>query len=415
MNRKSIFSQARKRNAAAKLVATASALVLILSVCGCHKNEEAQHAPPVVEFVTVQQQDVPVTTEWVGAMDGYVNAVIKPQVTGYLIKQNYKEGDLVKKGQALFEIDPRTFQAAYDQAVGTLEQAKGTLASQQATYINAKADLDRVRPLAARNAVSKKDLDDAIGKEGSTKASVEAAKAAITAAAAAVESTRLNLGFTKITSPVDGIAGIAKAQLGDLVSPSMQNELTTVSNVDPIKVYINVSELEHLKAKEMSGRNPETIPLQLILADGSVYPHKGRFALADRQIDPNTGTLKVGALFPNPGRQLRPGQFGRLRAIIMVRKGALLVPQRAVMEMQGKYLITVITPDNKADVRPVKVAERYGSDWIILEGLKAGEKVVVEGIQKARPGVPVVPKPFVKEPENHGAATAQPPAKADKR
>ena len=239
-------------------------------------------------------------------------------------------------------------------------------------------------------------------------------KAAIAAAEAAVETTRLNLGFTKITSPVDGVAGIAKAQLGDLVSPSMQNELTTVSNVNPIKVYINVSELEHLKAKEMSGRNPETVPLQLILADGSVYPHKGRFALADRQIDPNTGTLKVGALFPNPDRELRPGQFGRLRAVIMVRKGALLVPQRAITEMQGKYLITLITADNKADIRPVTVGERHGSDWIILDGVKAGEKVVVEGVQKARPGTPVDPKPFVKDAGKQ-AAPVQTPAKADKR
>ncbi len=389
-------------------------LLLAVTVNGCSKQEHAVQAPPVVEYVEVRQQDVPISYEWVGALDGSVNAVIKPQVTGYLIKQLYREGDLVKKGQALFEIDPRTFQAAYDQAVASLEQAKGNLASQQATYTTAKADLERIRPLAKRNAVSKKDLDDAIGKEESSKAGVEASKAAIAAAAANVEKARLDLDFTRITSPVDGIAGIAKAQLGNLVSPSMSTELTTVSTVNPIKVFINVSEQEHLRAQKTAGTAIEKIDLQLILADGSVYPHKGRFALSDRQVDPGTGTLKVGALFPNPSHSLRPGQFGRLRAAITTRKGALLIPQRAVTDMQGKHLVAVITPDNKADVRPVKVGERFGSDWIIEEGLKAGEKVVVEGTQKARPGVPVTPKPFVKDADGKDAAVGT-PAKAEKR
>lgn len=390
-------------------------MVLAFAVCGCSKQQHAVQAPPVVEYVTVQQQDVPIITEWVGTMDGYVNAVIKPQVSGYLTRQLYREGQLVKKGQALFEIDPRTFQAAFDQAVGSLEQAKGNLASQEATYITAKADLERVRPLAKRNAVSKKDLDDAVGKEASSKASVESAKAAIASAAAAVEKAKLDLDFTRITSPVEGIAGIAKAQLGNLVSPSMQNELTTVSTVDPIKVYINVSEQEHLRAQKMTDGAIEKVPLQLILADGSVYSRTGKFVLADRQIDPGTGTLKVGALFPNPNGLLRPGQFGRLRATIMIRKGALLVPQRAVTEMQGKYLVAVVTSDNKADVRTVKVGERFGSDWIIEEGIKLGEKVVVEGVQKARPGSPVDPKPFVKDAAEKKEAAATTPAQAGKR
>jgi len=394
----------------------ALSLVLIFAVCGCNNKEHAVQGPPVVEFVTVQQQDVPIITEWVGIMDGYVNAVIKPQVTGYLTRQLYREGELVKKGQALFEIDPRTFQAAYDQAVGSLEQAKANLVSQEATYITAKANLERVRPLAKRNAVSKKDLDDAVGQEASSRAAVESSKAAITSAAANVEKAKLDLNFTKIASPIDGLAGIAKAQLGNLVSPSMQNELTTVSTVNPIKVYINVSEQEHLNAQKMSESTIEKIPLQLILADGSLYPQKGQFVLADRQIDPGTGTLKVGALFPNPNNFLRPGQFGRLRATIMIRKGVLLVPQRAVTEMQGKFLIAVVTPDNKADVRMVKVGERFGSDWIIEEGVKLGEKVVVEGVQKARPGSPVDPKPFVKDAgEKKGAAVVVAPAQAGKR
>ncbi len=381
-------------------------LSLFVAVCGCNKKEHSSQIPPVVEYVNVKQQDVPIICEWVGAADGSVNAVIKPQVTGYLVKQLYNEGQLVKKGQALFEIDPRTFKAALDQAVASLEQAKGNLASQEATYISAKADLERIRPLAKRNAVSKKDLDDSIGKEASSKAAVEASKAAIAAAAANVEKARLDLGFTKITSPVDGIAGIAKAQLGNLVSPSMSTELTTVSTVNPIKVFINVSEQEHLKAQKTADTTIDKIPLELILADGSVYPHKGRFALADRQVDPGTGTLKVGALFPNPDHFLRPGQFGRLKAAITTRKGALLIPQRAVTEMQGKYLVAVITPDNKADLRPVTVGERFGSDWIIENGLKVGEKVVVEGVQKARPGVLLDPKPFVMESQKNSAAAA---------
>lgn len=369
-----------------------SLMIFLAMAVGCKKEQKAVPPPPEVEVVTVSQKDVPIYKEWVGALDGYVNAVIRPQVTGYLIKQNYREGELVKKGRVLFEIDPRTFKAA-------LDQAKGQLSQQQARHDTAKANLARIRPLAAQNAVSQKDLDDAIGAELSSRSSVEAAQAA-------VEEAQLNLEFTKITSPVDGIAGIAKAQLGDLVGPNMQTELTSVSTVDPIKVYINVSEREYLEVGK-SNPNPEKIPLELILADGSVYPHKGKFSLADRQIDPTTGTLKVGSLFANPGNRLRPGGYGLVRAVMSVKKGALLVPQRAVTDLQGKYLVAVIGADNKADIRPVKVAELIGSDWIIAEGLKPGEKVVAEGTQKVKPGMPVNPKPFNPEAAAKGA-----PAKA---
>jgi membrane fusion protein (multidrug efflux system) len=338
---------------------------------------------------SVVQKDVPIYKEWVGALDGNVNAVIRPQVTGYLIKQNYREGEMVKKGQVLFEIDPRTFQAA-------LDQAKGQLSQQQARHTTAKANLDRIRPLAAKNAVSQKDLDDAVGAELSTRSSVESAKAA-------VEEALLNLSFTRITSPVDGLAGIAKTQLGNLVGPSMQTELTSVSAVNPIKAYINVSEQEYL-AVNKSNPNPEKIPLELILADGSVYPYKGRFALADRQIDPTTGTLKVGSLFENPGNRLRPGGYGLVRAVMSVKKGALLIPQRSVTDMQGKYLVAVVGADNKVAIRPVKVAERIGSDWIIEDGLKPGEKIVVEGTQKVKPDMTVNPQPF--DPEAAAKAAA---------
>jgi len=395
------------------ILSLGSCAVVLLS--GCEKEKALPPPPPTVEVTNVVQKDVPIFKEWVGALDGNVNAVIRPQVTGYLIKQNYREGDLVKAGQVLFEIDPRTFQAA-------LNQSKGQLAEQQARHDTAKANLARIRPLAEKNAVSQKDLDDAVGAELSTRSSVESAKAA-------VEEAQLNLGFTKITSPVNGIAGIAKTQLGNLVGPNMQVELTSVSEVNPIKAYINVSEQEYLKVRG-SGNNAADISLELILADGSVYPHKGKMVLTDRQIDPTTGTLKVGSIFANPGNRLRPGGYGLVRAVMSVKKGAMLIPQRSVTDMQGKYLVAVIGADNKVSIRPVKVAERIGSDWIIEEGLKPGEKIVVEGTQKVKPDMVVNPQPFDPEAAAKAAAakaaapvqgaTAKPEAKpeakpADKR
>ncbi len=373
---------------------------ILLTVGGCKKEEKAM-APqaPTVEVTTVVQKDVPIYNEWVGVLDGSINAVIRPQVTGYLISQNYREGEQVKKGQVLFEIDPRTFQAA-------LNQAKALLSQQKARHDTTKANLARIRPLAEKNAVSQKDLDDAVGSELSAKASVEAAQASL-------EEAQLNLEFTKITSPVDGIAGIAKTQLGNLVGPSSAEELTSVSTVNPIKAYINISEREYLEIREKS-QNVENIALELILADGSTYPDKGKFALADRQINAGTGTLKVGSLFPNPGNILRPGGFGLIRALMAVRKGALLIPQRAVGDIQGKHLVAVVGSDNKVDIRIVKVGERIGSDWIINEGLKPGESVIAEGIQKVKPAMVVNPQPF--DPEAAAkAAAAKAAAPAEKR
>ena len=377
----------------------------MLVVVGCEKEKPVPPPPPTVEVTTVTVQDVPIYKEWIGTLDGNVNAVIRPQVSGYLVKQNYREGEPVKKGQVLFEIDPRTFQAS-------LNQAKGQLAQQQARYDTSKANLARIKPLAAKNAVSQKDLDDATGSELSSRSSVETAQAAL-------ENAQLNLSFTKITSPVDGIAGIAKTQLGNLVGPSSSQELTTVSSVNPIKAFINISEREYLSAKE-GRKNVESIVLELILADGSVYPHKGRFSLADRQVDPATGTLKLGTLFANQNNLLRPGQYGRVRAAVGVRKAALLVPQRAVAEMQGKYLVTVIKADNTADIRPVKVAEQVGTQLVISEGLQPGDKIVVEGIQKVRPGSPVNPQPYdpqARAKKDAVAAEGKPaaPVKQEKR
>ena len=260
-----------------------------------------------------------------------VNAKINAQVQGYLIKQNYQEGSLVKKGQILFEIDPRPFQAA-------LEQAKGELAIAEGQLYTARANLEKIRPLAAINAVSKKDLDDAIGREASSRAGVQAGKAA-------VQKAQIDLSFTRITSPINGIAGIAKAELGELVGKAGGPELTTVSTVNPIKVYVPISEQEYLVTRAGRGqRYPRSIKdnLELILADGSVFPHKGRLFFADRQVDTGTGTIKVATLFPNPGNLLRPGQFAKVKALLETRKGALLVPQRAVNEIQGRYQFAVV-------------------------------------------------------------------------
>jgi membrane fusion protein, multidrug efflux system len=390
---------------ALRALAASIACCLVMVSGGCSKEKPAPPPPPTVEVTTVVVQDVPIYKEWIGALDGNVNAVIRPQVTGYLVRQNYREGELVKKGQVLFEIDPRTFQAS-------LDQAKGQLAQQQARYDTSKANLARIKPLAAKNAVSQKDLDDATGSELSSRSSVETAQAAL-------ENAQLNLSFTKITSPVDGIAGIAKTQLGNLVGPSSTQELTTVSSVNPIKAFINVSEREYLSVRE-SNQNVDNIPLELILADGSFYPHKGKFSLADRQVDPTTGTLKVGILFVNQNSLLRPGQYGRVRAVMGIRKAALLVPQRSVAEMQGKYLVAVVKADNTADIRPVKVAEQVGTQWVITEGLQPGDKIIVEGIQKVKPGSPVNPQPYdpqAQAKKDAAAAEAKPaaPAKQEKR
>jgi len=356
--------------------------VTLLLLSGCKKGQGREtSSPPTVEVVEVIKKDVPVYSEWIASTDGFVNATIRAQIQGYLTKQNYKEGDLVKKGQTLFEIDPRPFEAV-------LEQAKGQLAQEQARWDTAKANLERIKPLAEQRAMSLKDLDDATGAE-------QASRAAIIAAQAVVNKAQVDLSFTKITSPVDGIAGIAKAQIGNLVGPGSIEELTTVSTVDPIKVYIPMSEQEYLKNMQNGrGHSQRTMRLDLVLADGSVHPQRGVLAFADRQVDVRTGTIKVAALFPNPGNILRPGQFARVRAQTMTKKGALLIPQRAVSELQGSYQVAVVGADNKVDIRPVKVAERVDTLWVIDEGLKPGERVIAEGIQKIKQGMDVNPKPY---------------------
>jgi membrane fusion protein (multidrug efflux system) len=363
--------------------------LLALTLVSC-KGETASAPPPPlinVEVADVIQKDVPIHSEWVGTTDGMVNAVIRAQVSGYLIKRPYTEGSFVKKGALLFELDPSKFRAA-------LEEAQGQLAKAEAQFLKTKQDVERDTPLAKQGAISQKELDDSIQANAFAKGSVVAAKAS-------VEQAKLNLGWTRVTAPIDGVVGIAKAQIGDLIDAN--SELTSMSTLDPIKVYFPISEQEYLGASEkvqqrykdlQEGKEYGGVALELILGGETIYPHKGQFYLVDRQVDVKTGTIRVAAIFPNPDNLLRPGQFARVRAVTKTREKALLVPQRAVTEMQGSYQVAVVTPENKVDIRPVKVGERAGNLWIIDQGLKPGERVVVEGLQKVKAGMTVEPKPF---------------------
>jgi membrane fusion protein (multidrug efflux system) len=374
--------------------------------------------PPEVEIAHVEQKDLPIEREWIGTLDGMVNAVIKAQVTGYLLTQNYIEGSFVRKGQLLFQIDPRPFQATVDQAVGQLAQSRAQLAQARAGLIQARAQLssaeanqrksqldeDRYVPLARQQAITKQDLDNAQQTNQSMQAQVaaakaqvetaeaqiEAAQAGVVAANAAVETANVNLGFTRLFSPIDGIAGVAATQVGNLVGPA-GNPITTVSTLDPVKANFTVGEQEYLSLTR-SDAALRQLQLELILADGTVYPQKGRFSFADRQVNPNTGAIQLTGLFPNKGNVLRPGQYAKVRATIGIRKGALLIPQRSVTETQGSYLVAVVDPNNTIRFTPVKPGDRLGSQWVIDEGLKPGERVVTDGLFKIRPGAPVSPK-----------------------
>jgi len=396
---------------------------------GCFKNTQAANSsePPAVEVVQVEQKDVPIYSEWIGTLDGLVNADIKAQVSGYLQTQAYTEGSYVQKGQLLFEIDPRPFQAVLDQANGQLAQANGQLAQAraqltqteaqlavaEANQIRTQLDYERYVPLARQQAITQQDLDNATQNNLASKAQVQAAhaqietaraqiqaaSATVQAATANVASAQLNLGFTRLMSPIDGVAGIAQQQVGALVNPS-SGPITTVSTVDPIKVYFTVSEQEYLdfhrrySTQATLDAERKQLRLELILADGTTYQHTGNFYFADRQVDQGTGAIRVAGLFPNPGNLLRPGQYGRIRTSTRTQAGALLIPQRAVTELQGTFQVAVVEPDNKISIRAVKTADRVGNQWIVLQGLKPGERVVAEGVQKVRAGMPVVPKPY---------------------
>lgn len=356
-------------------------IFLTLFGCGGVKASAPASKPPEVEVADVVQKDVPIVSEWTATLDGFVNAQIQPRVAGYLTRQNYQEGSYVRKGQVLFEIDERPF-------VALLNQAKGQLAQAEAALGKAHQDVKRDKPLAEARAIAQSQFDNDIQAELGAQAAVETAKAA-------VEQAQLNVGFTKVTSLVDGIAGIAQTQIGNLVSNT--TVLTSVSQVNPIKAYFSISEQQYMVSQGGGKNGPQKdawkgVKLKLVLSDGSTFPHEGSFLLADRQVDANTGTIRVVGSFPNPNNLLRPGQFGRVVAEMGTQKSALLVPQRAVTELQGSYQLAVVGSDNKVSIRPVKVGPTIGKMLIIQDGLKAQERVIVEGLQKVKDGTVVTPK-----------------------
>lgn len=369
------------------------ALLTLASALAC-KKETPPPPPPEVLVADVVQKDVPIVREWVGTLDGSVNAEIRPKVEGYVLKQLYTEGTFVKKGQPLFQIDPRQFKAALDQAKGNLER-------QEAALEKSDNDVKRYTPLAAEKAISQQELDNALSSQRANAANVAAAKAA-------VEETQLNLAWCTVTSPIDGIVGIAQSQVGALVNKL--NVMTTVSTVDPIEALFQISEQEYLKtqAAKAQGFAIEALTAELVLADGSVYPHAGHPTVSDREVNVKTGTIAIKAAFPNPDALLRPGQFAKVRMAVFTAKDALLIPQKALTEMQGNALVAVVAGDGSVEMRPVKVGHQVGSSLIIEKGLNAGEKVVVEGIQKIRPGVKVAAKPA----PAHDGKTPEAPAAA---
>lgn len=439
-----------------KFLTSALALIAIFVVAALlgfarsSKPAAAAPRPLEVEVVPVKQTNVPIYKEWIGTTDGMVNAEIKAQVTGYLLRQDFKEGSFVKKGQLLFEIDPRPFQAAVDQANGQVAQFQGQLeqatsqvaqaeaqlaqansqllqaqaqvAQADANQVKTQLDVDKYRPLAEQKAVTQQEFDNATQANVVSKAQVQAANAGVEVARAqlahakaqvgtakagiataqgqlqnakaTVNTAVLNLGFTRITAPIDGIAGIATAQVGNLVNTT-SGPLTTVSTVDPIKVYFTLSEQEYLGYSKQQGQLDQ-LELELILADGTTYPEKGKFYFADREVDPKTGAIRMAGVFPNAGNLLRPGQYGRVRAITSVKEEAMLIPQRAVTELQGIYQVAVVEPNNQINIRAVKLGEKSGSMWVVEDGLKPGESIVAEGTLKVRPGMTVSPIPFVK-------------------
>jgi RND family efflux transporter MFP subunit len=373
-----------RRSTSPYFVSLISPVFLIVSAmlfAGCEKQAPPPMAPPSVTVVTVVEKDVPIISNWIATLDGFTNAQIQPQVAGYLIKQNYREGSFVHKDDVLFEIDHRPFQAILDQAKGQLAQANAQLGL-------AVINVNRDTPVAKLHAIAQSQLDNDIQAKLSAEAAVESAKAT-------VEQAELNIGFTEVRSLIDGIAGLAQTQVGSLVSTT--TILTTVSKVDPVKVYFPISEQEWLRiADKISGtvnlfssENP--VPLTLILANGNEYPQKGKIIFADRQVDPQTGTIRIVGAFPNRGNILRPGQFGRIQAVTDNRKNALLIPQRSVTDLQGNYQVAVVGADDKVEIRKVMVGDRIGEMWIVTDGLKLGERVITEGFQKVGPGSSVKP------------------------
>jgi RND family efflux transporter MFP subunit len=383
------------------IAASGALLILILFAVGCSRKP-AQTGPvaPEVLVTTVAPRDVPRVLERVATLDGFINANINAQVQGYIVSRDYKEGSIVKKGDLLFQIDPRPFEAA-------LAQAKGTQAKDQANWAKADADQKRAIDLFNKKVISDQERDTAIAAAGSSKANVEADEAA-------VKQADLNLGYTKIIAPIDGLAGFANNQVGDLVGPAATSPLTTVSQIDPIKANVTVGESAFT---DFFSRYPDTvqreallkrIDFDLILGDGKVYPRKGKFYALDRNLDPKTGSIHYYVTFPNPDAMLRPGQYGKVRFVPDTVQNALVVPQEAVTELQGNFQVAVVDQNNKVSIRPVKTGERIGTMWQITDGLKPGDKVVVQGVQKAREGSPVTVKEWTPPQSPAPQASASP-------
>jgi membrane fusion protein (multidrug efflux system) len=383
------------------IVACTTGMLLVSAglLSGCGKKNAAPTGPPQAMPVTVVEAkptDVPVTSEWVGTLDGYVNAQIQPQANGYLIKQNYREGAQVSKGQVLFEIDPRPFQAALDQAKGQLDQAKGQVQQAQAQLGLAQINVNRDTPLAQAHAIAQSQLDNDIQQKAQTEASVVSAQSSVVAAEAAVANAKLNLGFTQVRSLITGVAGQATIQVGNLVNT--QSVLTSVSQLNPIKAYFSISDSEYLaltqRTHDKGGdllKNASAVPLTLTLSNGKIFPQKGRIAFVDRQMNSQTGAIRIAAAFPNPGNVLRPGQFGRVKADTELRRGALLIPQVAIQELQGLQQVYVAGSDGKAHLTTVQLGPQIGTNWLVEGGIASGDKIITDNLQKLREGAPVTP------------------------
>jgi membrane fusion protein (multidrug efflux system) len=388
MSRQSVKLAGMKPVTSSKLNILGCFAVVVSCIAGCKPDSNITPSPPVVQVATVTPGDVPIYREWIGTLDGRVNAQIRAQVAGYLVAQDYQDGEGVKKGDLLFEIDPRPFQAALDQAEGVLAQAN-------ARYGKTTLDVKRYAPLVKNQAISQEEYDDAVQANSE-------AEAAVVSARAQAEQARLNFEFTKVVSPIDGIPDIARAQIGDLVGPT-SGELTTVSDIDPIKAYFSVSEQAYVNFTRLfateSARSEQLnrLEAELIFSDGTVYPLKGKIYAVDRSVGQTTGAIRVEALFPNPNHALRPGQFARVRVKTETRENSLLVPYRAIMELQGTYQVAVVDADNKVHIQSVRLGERTGDLCIIEDGVKCGQRVVVEGLQTIRDGTTVAPTAFVKE------------------
>jgi membrane fusion protein (multidrug efflux system) len=349
------------------------------TACSSSSGKPSSPPPPGVTVATVVQKDVPVRQEWVGTTTGNINADIRPKVEGFLLKRLYAEGSYVKKGQLMFQLDPR-------QAQASVEQAEGKLAQANAARSQAQIDVKRYTPLVAEKAVSQAELDKAHSMELAATAQVEASQAVL-------DNSKLNLGWTRVVSPISGIAGIAKVNIGDLITP--ESVMATISSVDPIYVDFSIAEQDYLRfVKDKADRAGRKNNLELFLGDGSLFPRRGRVLLVNREVESRTGTIQVRAEFPNPGNVLRPGQYARIRAVTSEQKNALLIPQRALAELQGIYQVGVVDSDNKVAIRTVKTGPQFGDMWVIEAGLQPGDKVVVDGLQRLKDGMTVAPTPF---------------------